>query len=390
MNHFYLLILLSFTLPLTGQNDPIWDVLITDARIFTGSETLTRSDLALKDGEIVALGPELDRQQRATVKIDAQGKTIIPGLLNAHVHTWFPAHLQMAAQAGVLGVCDMHGSAFAVQLLSQFNDSIGYADYHAAGPGATVPKGHGTQFGMIVPTIDSTTSARQFVLDRAKEGVDYIKILREPLRPTLTYEQIDTVIRTAHELGLKAVAHVSRCEDGVALARMGVDGLVHIWFDRPMTDTELEVFAARDDLFVVPTALTNMGLLKFLKEQGREAGDALDSVQLLREIGRLHAAGVDILADTDPPNFNINYGTDLYKELGLLAAAGIPLEDCFAGATAKAAEHFSIAKQHRIQLGVPASFLLVNGNPLENVEDLNQLEQVWHDGNVIFDARTKD
>lgn len=380
----FVLFLLSFSL--LAQEKPIWDVLITDAQIFTGSETLSRTDLAIRNGKIVAIGPELDRQQRASQMIDASGKTLIPGLMNTHVHAWFPAHLQQAAKAGVLGVCDMHGSTFAVQWMSQFNDSIGYADYHAAGSGATVPGGHGTQFGMPVPTIDSTRSARQFVLDRIAEGVDYIKILREPMRPTLSFEQIDTIIQTAHENGIKAVAHVSRCEDGVELAKRGVDGLVHIWFDRSMTEEELAVFAARKDMFIVPTALTNMKVLEFFRQQERDMTAVLDSVGILREIGRLHEVGVDVLAGTDPPNFNINHGTDLYKELLLLAAAGLSVEDCLAGATTISADHFGLPDQHRLQVGAAASFILLPSDPLQNLDILYDLEQVWQDGSLIFDS----
>lgn len=380
------LLFTSLSLAATAQQEPIWDVLLTDAQVFTGNETLSRTDLAIRAGKIVAMGPELDRQQRATQMIDASGKTLIPGLMNTHVHAWFPAHLQQAAQAGVLGVCDMHGSTFAVNWMSQFNDSIGYADYHAAGSGATVPQGHGTQFGMPVPTIDSTRSARQFVLDRIAEGVDYIKILREPSRPTLTWQQIDTIIQTAHENGVKAVAHVSRCEDGVELAKRGIDGLVHIWFDRSMTEEELAVFAARKDLFIVPTTLTNMKVLEFFRQQEREPEMVLDSAGILNEISRLYQAGVDILAGTDPPNFGINHGSDLYEELLLLAAAGVSVEDCLAGATTMSADHFDLPNQHRLQVGAPASFILLPASPFENLKILYDLEQVWQDGSLIFDS----
>ena len=389
MRTLYFLLGLLLPAVIFTQNSAAWDLLVTDAQVFTGTELIQQTDIAIAEGKIVAMGAELDRQQRAQETIDATGKTLIPGLMNTHVHAWFPMHLQMAANAGVLGVCDMHGSAFAVQWLSQFNDSIGYADYHAAGSGATVPQGHGTQFGILVPTIDSTTSARQFVLDRVAEGVDYIKILREPMRPTLTFEQIDTIIQTAHENGLKTVAHVSRCEDGVELARRGVDGLVHIWFDRAMTEEELEVFAAREDFFIVPTALTNMKVLQLLDKREQSENTRLDSVSLLREIGRLHDVGVDVLAGTDPPNFSINHGTDLYEELQLLILAGIPAVDCLAGATALSADHFNIPDQHRLEVGAQASFLVLPTNPLQDMKRLYSLEEVWQEGNLIF-ARNKE
>lgn len=371
-----------------AQEEFQFDILITDVQVFTGEKVFKRTDLGIKDGQITHLGPELDRQGKAVEQIDGSGHTLLPGLVNTHVHAWFPLHLQQAAQAGVLGLCDMHGSAFTAQFLSQFQDSIGYARYYKAGSGATVPGGHGTQFGITVPTIDSTTSARQFTLDRIEEGADYIKILREPLRPTLTFEQIDTIIQTAHANNVKVVAHVSRCADGVELARLGVDGLVHIWFDRAMTTDELEVFAKREHLFVVPTTLTNLKLLIYLQKQDNPPSEILDSIGLLNEVRRLHEAGVQILAGTDPPNFQINYGSDLYEEIILLEAAGIPAQDCLAGATIKSADYFNMATPQALQVGVSADFMLVKGDALASVRALRDLTGVWQNGVRIFPLKT--
>jgi imidazolonepropionase-like amidohydrolase len=372
------------TSALTGQTDDQWDLLITDVQVFTGEKTLKATDLGVKDGIITHLGPELDRQHRARNTINGKGYTVLPGLVNTHVHAWFPLHLQQAAQAGVLATCDMHGSAFATKFLGQFQDSVGYARYYAAGSGATVPGGHGTQFGMIVPTIDSTTSARQFTLDRIAEGADYIKILREPMRPTLSFEQIDTIIKTAHEKNVRVVAHVSRCADAVELVRLGIDGLVHIWFDRAMTEEELKVFEQHEDLFIVPTTLTNIKVFAFFEQQAEKPEVSLDSIGLLDEIRRLHEAGVQILAGTDPPNFGINHGSDLYEELILLSAAGIPNQACLAGATVDSARYFGLDGPQPIQVGVTADFFLVKGDPLKSMEALRELEGVWQKGQRIY------
>ncbi|WP_367391558.1 amidohydrolase family protein [Lewinella sp. LCG006] len=388
----YLLLFLLLSVAMSsihGQTDDQWDLLITDVQVFTGNEVLKATDIGVKDGMITHLGPQLARQRRASQVINGEGYTLLPGLVNTHVHTWFPFHLQQAAQAGIFAVCDMHGSAFTAQLLGQFKDTIGYAHYYAAGSGATVPGGHGTQFGMPVPTIDSVTSARQFTLDRIAEGVDYIKILREPMRPTLSFEQIDTIIQTAHERGVKVVSHVSRCADGVELARLGIDGLVHVWFDRAMTDEELRVFEQREDFFIVPTTLTNMKLLAYFEQQAEKPAETLDSLGILNEIRRLHGVGVQVLAGTDPPNFGINHGSDLYEELILLAAAGIPNQECLAGATVKSAHYFGLAGPLPLQVGAAASFLLIKGDPLKSMEDLRQLEGVWQKGRRIFPVQKR-
>jgi imidazolonepropionase-like amidohydrolase len=379
------LFLLLFAMSsVAGQTANQWDLLITDVQVFTGEKVIRVTDVGVKDGVITHLRPKLARQHSATQVVDGEGYTLLPGLVNTHVHVWFPIQLQQAAQAGVLAVCDMHGSAFTTQFLRQFQETAGSARYYAAGSGATVPGGHGTQFGIVVPTIDSTTSARQFALDRIAEGVDYIKILREPMRPTLSFAQIDTIIKTAHEQGVKVVAHVSRCADGVELARLGVDGLVHIWFDRAMTDEELQVFEQREDFFIVPTTLTNMKLLSFLEEQAEKPKETLDSLGLLNEIKRLHSVGVQMLVGTDPPNFGINHGSDLYEELILLAAAGIPAQECLAGATVESARYFGLTGPLPIQVGVAADFLLVKGDPLKAMEALRDLEGVWQKGERIY------
>ena len=124
------LFLLLFTMSsLAGQKDSQWDLLITDVQVFTGEKVIKTTDVGVKDGVITHLGPQLGRQRRALQVVNGEGYTLLPGLVNTHVHAWFPLHLQQAAQAGVLAVCDMHGSAFARQFLGQFQDSIGYAHY---------------------------------------------------------------------------------------------------------------------------------------------------------------------------------------------------------------------------------------------------------------------
>lgn len=384
MKPLYFVLFLFTMSSLAGQKNNQWDLLITGVQVFTGEQVIKATNIGVKDGVITHLGPKLARRHHATQVVNGEGYTVLPGLVNTHVHVWFPLQLQQAAQAGVLAVCDMHGSAFATQFLKQFQETTGYARYYAAGSGATVPGGHGTQFGIVVPTIDSTTSARQFTLDRIVEGVDYIKILREPMRPTLSFAQMDTIIKTAHEQGVKVVSHVSRCADGVELARLGVDGLVHVWFDRAMTDEELQVFEQREDFFIVPTTLTNMKLLSFLEQQAEKPRETLDSLGLLNEIRRLHSVGVKILAGTDPPNFGINHGSDLYEELILLAAAGIPAQECLAGATVESARYFGLTSPLPIQVGTAADFLLVKGDPLKSMEALRDLEGVWQKGQRIY------
>ncbi len=379
-----LLSLFTINLPcaLTQDGDANWDYLITDVRVLGSDAVLEHVDVAISDGLIKEIGTKLSANGTATEMIDGSGKTLLPGLINAHVHAWFPGHLQQAAQAGVLTVMDMHGSAYAMEWLRGFADSTGYAHYLSASSGATVPEGHGTQFGLPIPTIDSSLSAYQYAMDRVNEGVDYIKILREPSRPTVSFEQIDTIIRTAHAHDVKVVAHVSRRDDAIRLAELGIDGLVHIWFDEPMTDEQIQTMAGHD-LFIIPTTLTNVLLIDFFIEKEVEI-ETMDKETLLGDIKRLHDAGVTILAGTDPPNFEINYGTDLYKEIYLLVEAGLSPEEAIRAASSASARAFDLGESHEITSGNRASFLLIDGDPISQIEDLEKVVMVWQHGKVIM------
>lgn len=161
-------------LSIAQSSDPI---LIQAVRLFDGESVKDNMDVFFENGKVVRIVPH-SPEHKANQVIDGRGKTLIPGLVNAHVHIWFPMHLQEAARAGVLTVMDMHSSSYSIPILKAFQDSTHYASYLSAGPGATVPGGHGTQFGMPTPTIDSTKSAKSFTLDRVEGGSDYIKILR--------------------------------------------------------------------------------------------------------------------------------------------------------------------------------------------------------------------
>lgn len=356
------------------------NILIQNVRLFDGMNVQEGMDVLFEKGKVASILPH-DPQHQADEVIDGKGKTLLPGLINAHVHIWFPAHLAEAAKAGVLTVMDMHASRFSIPILKALKDSTGFANYLSAGPGATVPGGHGTQFGMPTPTIDSVTSAKTFTEDRVQDGADYIKILREPSRPTINFEQIDTVIATAHAHKKLAVSHISRKADGLTLASTNLDGFVHIWFDEPSTAEEIQVLADGGQ-FMVPTILTNKRVIEYFEEQGRDIPH-LSVDQLLAEIKKLHEAGVRLVAGTDPPNLNINYGTDLFSELELFVESGLSPLEALRTATGNTAAAFRLDEAGQLKVGMPAHAFLVEGDPSTNIEEIRQVIQVWKAGKTV-------
>ncbi len=376
--HLFVLLLLLVPFFSTAQSSET--LLIQSVRLFDGELVQEGMDVFFEAGKVARIVPHSTDHQAEQI-IDGSGKTLIPGLVNAHVHIWFPAHLQEAARAGVLTVMDMHSSSYSLPILKAFQDSTNYANYLSAGPGATVPSGHGTQFGMPTPTIDSSTSARAFTLDRVDGGSDYIKILREPSRPTINFAQIDTVIATAHEHDKLAVAHISRKKDAIRLASSHLDGFVHIWFDEVSSTEEIDTIA-KGKVFMVPTIITNKRVLDYFKTQGR-TNKSLNFEELKAEVKKLHEAGVTLVAGTDPPNFNINYGTDLLTEIELFVECGLSPLEALRTATGNAAKSFQLKEAGQLRENGPANAILIQGNPMENIKAIRNIEKVWKNGQLV-------
>lgn len=376
----FILLILFCTSSLFVFTQNSGSLLIQNVRLFDGENITEGVDVVFKNGKVASIEKHDSRRQADQI-VDGNGKTLLPGLINAHVHIWFPAHLAEAAKAGVLTVLDMHASRFSIPILKALKDSTSFANYLSAGPGATVPGGHGTQFGMPTPTIDSVTSAQTFTEDRVTDGADYIKILREPSRPTINFQQIDTVIATAHAHDKLAVSHISRKADGLTLASTPLDGFVHIWFDEPSTDEEIQVLADGGQ-FMVPTILTNKRVIEYFDEQGRDIPH-LSVAELLAEIKKLHDAGVNLVAGTDPPNLNINYGTDLFSELELFVESGLSPIEALRTATGNAAKAFQLTEAGWLKVGTPAHAFLVEGDPSVNIKDARQIVHVWKAGKMV-------
>ena len=321
--------------PATQQPPPLdAGVAIRGARVFDGERDLGVATVLVRDGRIQQLGADLQVPEGYEV-VDGSGGTLLPGLIDAHVHAWGDAQRD-AARFGVTTAFDMHGMPERAQALRAQRESLaatGQADLWAAGYAITAPQGHGTQYGFPVPTVDASTDIDAFIGERVGEGADFIKLIVEDLSayaierrlPTLTAPQVSAAIAAAHVHGRMAVVHVSTLADARHAIDAGADGLVHLFADVE-ADAQL-VAAMRDrDAFVVPTlsvlasvagageggalaADTRIGELLTAEQRSTldarmHAGEADPAVlaRALESVRRLQAAGVDILAGTDAPN----------------------------------------------------------------------------------------
>src|SRR5438067_1927795 len=148
-------------------------------RVFDGTRVIPETTVVVEDGKITVVAPDAAIPAGATT-IDGRGKTLIPGLIDAHTHTFAPEQLRAAVIFGVTTELDMFTTpSFAAQRRAEqaAGKASDRADLFSAGYLVTAPGGHGTEYGMPIPTIAAADQADAFVAARIAEGADYIKIV---------------------------------------------------------------------------------------------------------------------------------------------------------------------------------------------------------------------
>ncbi|HEY8144018.1 MAG TPA: CIA30 family protein [Kofleriaceae bacterium] len=345
---------------------------VRGARVFDGERAIGVADVLVEGGRIAAVGRGLSIPAGVPV-IDGRGKTLLPGLIDGHVHAFGDARRD-ALRFGVTTELDMfsdwHGLAAARAERASL-DPTAQADLWSAGTLATAAGGHGTQFGVSVPTLSRPDEAEAWVAARVAEGSDWIKIVREDGSaygaggiPTLDARTAAALVAAAHAHELLAVMHVSTLAAAREGLAAGADGFAHVFHDRP-ADDDFVALARQRGAFVVPT------LVLF---SGADQANALASVR------RLHAAGVEILAGTDAPNAGTKHGASLHDELERLVEAGLRPDQALAAATSRPAAVFRLGDRGRIARGMRADLLLVDGDPLREIRATRSIARIWKNG----------
>lgn len=389
-------------------------VLIRGARVFDGLQLLGVRDVLIRDGRIAQVAARIPAPPGAQV-VDGAGKTVLPGFIDAHTHT-FADVLQQALAFGVTTQLEMftdHRIAARWREEQRAGRANARTDVFSAGTLVTAPRGHGTQFGLAIPTITAPDSAQAFVDARIAEGSDYIKIVYDDgaayalNRPTLDKATLTAVIDAAHKRGKLAVVHVH----SVAFARdaieAGADGLVHIHADSD-APAEFVALAKRRGTFVIPTLTVNMSVVGTAGGAGLIEDPRVDSLLTRNDLGllrqafptrpgtraryenaartvkALNDAGVPILAGTDAPNPGTTHGASIHSEMEHLVKAGLTPVQALAAATANVANAFRFTDRGRIAPGLRADLILVHGDPALDITATRGIEAVWK-GGVRFD-----
>jgi imidazolonepropionase-like amidohydrolase len=393
--------------------------LIADAsRPAAGPSTIT-----ITDGRITAVSAGLTPPPAGVRLVDLSGKTVLPGLIDMHVHLsgdpggdyrdeavdpdeWAALkgarNARVTALAGFTTVRDL-GSPPLVGFALRRATAEGVIPgprIIASGPAISIVGGHGDVSGfrpevMRALSIDNTCTGPEQCAARVREfsraGADIIKITAtggvlsqqaRGLGQHFTDAEMKAIVDTAHSLGLKVAAH-AHADAGIAAAtRAGVDSIEHGTFASAAT---VRLMKERGTS-LVPTLMAFTGIRERLGK-GIYTPVVEEKVRMtLAEVGKAarlaRTAGVPVVFGTDAAVFE--HGRNAQEFALLVEYAGMSPAEAIASATTGAARLLGMEGEvGRIAPGYSADLIAVSGDPLRDVRALEHVDYVMVRGKAI-------
>src|SRR3984957_3363428 len=340
--------------------------LFAEVRVFDGDRLWDGTHDVLADGPVIAAfepGGTIDEPGARMVR--HRGATLLPGLIDAHVHLRGTVDLDELARWGVTTALDM--GSWPPALIGELRQA-GFTDVRSTGAGAVGPgslqaKIPGRPADSIVLR---PADGQRFVAARVAEGMDYIKVIVDPPgRGGLDLPAVTAIVEAAHEAGLLVVAHASHTGAVAMAPAAGADVLTHAPLDAALDEASV-ADAAVSGRTSVPTLVMMAGVAANAPVPGLDYRHARDSV------AALHRAGVPIVLGTDANQApgvpaNVPYGVSAHRELELLVEAGLTPAEALHAAAAAGAGRFGLPDRGRIAPGLRADLLLVDGDPAADI-----------------------
>lgn len=378
-----------------------------DINVFDGFKLIKECTVVIQDSIIVEVGQHIKIPRDAEI-ISGNDLTLIPGLIDAHVHIVSLRDLEQSAIFGVTTVLDMMTTTeFMQQARSRVKNpkNKDMADFFSSGQPATYPGGHGTEWGTEIPTLTKVEDVKSFMDASISSGVDYIKIMSGLGKKVISKDIVATVAKESSKRGLLTVVHIETYSKAFEAISAGVNGLGHCFADTLPDDILINLMKEKK-AFIIPTLSVMNSLpdakkvdifnderlyklivpeiLVGLKNDRPYRGykqlkykNAEESVRIL------HNAGIPILAGTDSYNPGTVHGASMHGELELLTYAGLSPLDALISATSLTAKTFGSKDRGRIAKGMRADLLLVKGDPTKNITDTRNIEDVWINGKKV-------
>jgi imidazolonepropionase-like amidohydrolase len=374
--------------------------------VFTGARLLV-GDGNLIDNATFTVGPDnrfgiVGATAAVTVPagattVNLAGATVMPAIVDTHTHlsrdrAGLMADLKHRAHFGVSAAMSL-GQDNGDDVYAMRREVIpGHALYRTAGRGFTAPEPGRSEVPYWITTADE---GRAGVREQAGLGVDIIKVWvddRMGQYPKLAPELYGAVIEEAHANGLRATAHEYYLADAKELVRRGIDAFAHT-VREPIDDELVALLKERPNFVVVPN-LPDRGVAQDMSwlssslpaEQvaqlqaaatERPEAQAFFAIQA-RNLERLAREGVKIALGTDG---NVPWGPHL--EMADMVAAGMPEAEVIVAATSAAADFMRLADAGTVAPGKTASFIVLEGNPLDDITNTRRIRDVYLRGEHI-------
>jgi imidazolonepropionase-like amidohydrolase/ABC-type multidrug transport system permease subunit len=461
----------AYTKEHLGQNQGFYrdmqragSFLIRDARIFTGDgKTIESGSVLVRDGKIAEIyeGPAPDPETLKAELVEAAGKTLLPGLIDAHVHLtplggisrdngdYQPSKSMPRAAAALLysGVTAARSEGDGADAVLKLRSEIASgaklgAQLFACGPLFTADAARGTEFLDILPATVRTSllpqsirtpktpeDARREVRSLKKAGVDGLAaVLEDGWGAGAVSDRLDlllarSVVEEARAQGLPASIHTGNALDVADAVEIGANSIEGGSWRDALPGTLLDRMARQrvyyDPMLSVAEAYGRYysgnaeGLSNSLVQQAVAPGvlaatrsflgsgksaDAAKAAQFEQALEQarsnlLHvwAAGIPLVMGTDAGYPLVFHGASLHRELQLWVQAGIPAAVALQAATANAAKLLGAGDRiGGIRKGLDADFLLVDGNPLEDIAATERISLVVYKGERLRRAALFD
>ena len=454
--------------PLVIQNVSVWDG--------RGGKLQPGRSVVVREGRIVEVG-ESGRVEAGNARvIDGGGRSLIPGLIDAHVHLMYDSGPDLLVRAPALvkewvatirgypesaqailrrGELKLKAGVTTMRVLGDGYYSLAYRDdlarWKVVGPrvlsaGLHVNGPNGYVTGGLGASLDAPTRSEAAIELKSLEeieprlrehiarGVDVIKIATThgdlgfaDARPDLPETWVREIVRVAHARGLPVTAHSYGDEGDWAAIRGGVDGIEHLVnVPHELSDEMVKEIKVRG-IHVCPTLSgSSYSVLKFLRDPdllyddpdlvanvGADVRKQLYfALRLLKVPGvarvlmhqedpmkrweawyrytlantaKLHRAGVKLIFGTDTPFAFGNFFHTVLNEVRGLKEVGLSNEEILRMATSDTARALGIGDRvGTIERGKLADLVLLDGDPLSDIEALGRVSLVIKEGRIVF------
>jgi CubicO group peptidase (beta-lactamase class C family) len=377
-----------------------------NARVIDGTgKTVERATIVVRDGRIVSVGSAA--APAGAERIDLAGKTVMPGLVNAHGHVNSADQLDLYARYGVTTVFSLGGDreiALRDQTRAQQGTaSLSRARLFIAGP---------------IPTSKTADEARKAVDAIAAAHTDIVKFrLDDNLGRTakMPAEAYSAILDEGHKKGMRVAVHVVTLADAKAVLKLGADIIAHSVRDEAIDD-EFLALMKKNRAYYIPTLMREVSTYvygenpawlndPFLTRDGNQtemarAREAAFQENMrkdtagqwykehlpvaMRNLKRAFDAGVPVAMGTDTGPAYRFQGYFEHLELEQMVKSGLTPMQAIVSATATAARAVNVADQvGTLERGKWADFLVLDGNPLDDIANTRKLASVWIAGNRV-------